>query len=889
VVCTLPAVCDADTDVCSNGYNITGSELAWHGFDYDANCSIGYVGTASVTKCETSGEFNLTGCSRARLPPLYAEAKLRLAAAPTGATVVGGVVQWGTGDENFTAFESKFKENMALALEIAESRISDVVVTAAAGAGRRLQTGGVDVGFRITDTGSGTGKPSAQAMNDLQEAIAVAEERGTSFELGELSVDTSAGLDVTLYRDGEEVEWGDSVAVQESYYEISWDDVRTDQSCPDGLESGGSDYCITPMDNTVATCTCDLTAFVCDVTAEGGCGCDPDCEDTAAGDFLLGIGLLPEGTIENTVRYCADLDSANVDNHAFGSATLEDEGFTLATEFEENQLCVVKENSPSLGNFYTDPGEITSASASIETDHVMRISIDADDYSSVTNEYTFTAKSVSAPSSKEEYEYGDPLLALRSPVCTDLSDASSCTATGGSCVWNTGASPPCSRAVECSGGPDHIVLPTVGLNGACSDETGTAFGQGTSPTSCVRRPTGTLEDVCEYEFSARPYVGSSDEPRCFARKPDAKEPVQVVPRIRTHDGTVTLYPHDWTPASTSAIPETTYDAGAKVCKNAVAKVQYTVTHNGRGVVSEVEVELWYKDVTDAFTTQEFGVRYVGPKTETALAQAAGNERLERSGMPGYLPGTPVLSGRLATDSFTRSGGEEATKYAVEERVGGMAVVGMGHGGRCLGGARDVKYGHDAVGACTIALNRAELKTACEAQGTDSSGVTTLYTPLFNAADMVVGVFGDADPNKRAEWVELRQDGAVAPASWNEELGMCDRLVTGLSVTVYTAAVGNELEPQNKIVGVYHSYVTTPVTFAASNPNLRPEIELRTVVTFVDLPDRIMEEQVLAAPRIVPTMPADFFYPFTLSTSGAAPNGGVPLLAALAISLLLVRW
>ena len=102
----------------------------------------------------------------------------------------------------------------------------------------------------------------------------------------------------------------------------------------------------------------------------------------------------------------------------------------------------------------------------------------------------------------------------------------------------------------------------------------------------------------------------------------------------------------------------------------------------------------------------------------------------------------------------------------------------------------------------------------------------------------------------------------------------------------TAAVGNELQPQNKIVGAYYSWVTTSVQFRKP---VTQEIELRSVVTFVELPDRIMVEQVLAAPRIVPAMPADFFYPFTLSTSGSTPNGGVPVLAVLVLSLLTARW
>merc|ERR1712054_489775 len=205
----------------------------------------------------------------------------------------------------------------------------------------------------------------------------------------------------------------------------------------------------------------------------------------------------------------------------------------------------------------------------------------------------------------------------------------------------------------------------------------------------------------------------------------------------------------------------------------------------------------------------------------------------------------------------------------------------------MGGSRQVKYGHDAMGACNLELSKSELEDACRDQGTEDGVVKTLYTtgntPLFNATGFLVGVFGDSDPTKRAAWVELVQDGIVEEAAWSDN-GLCDGLVTGLSVTIYTAAVGNELEAQNKIVGAYYSYITTPVRFERALPELRQAVELRTVVTFVELPDRIMVEQVLATPRIVPGLPADFFYPFTLSTSGTTPNAGMPLLTVLAASL-----
>lgn len=865
VICTLPSACDADTQLCTNGYNLTGSVLDRIGFDYNATCTDGYARTADgplVAACTTSGPFILQGCVRLRPPPVYVEATLRL---PNAEQIVGlrttninpgDEVQWDDLDKK-AAFESTFKTSMAEALGVSENRITQITVTVASASGRRLQTGtaGVDVNFRLEDTYTGAGTSSAQAMNELQAQIELAEVRGTPFAIGDFSVDTST-FEFQVLRDGDPVEWGDPVTVAESYYEIDWDnDVRPGQSL---------EYIETPQED-VPLCTCDLTNFICDITPDGGCRCDPDCLEFLPAE---GIGSLPEGTIEKTVTYCADLDSANVETHALGVATLDEEGFTLSKEFEENQLCVIRTNSPSLGNFYTDPGKAiydspSSITSSVTADHIMRIDIDAGDYSSETETYTFATKSDPFVEARDFYAYGDALLAH-------------------------------NEDDECFAGTPHLILPSTGLDGACSDETGTYVGQSESSTACVRRPASTLEESCAYAFSAKPYIGrpDDDKTRCFRAQPDATGHTKVSIKVRQHYGTEDYAPHCFqSSCGPETIPETRYDDGSNVCKNAVAKVQYTVIHNGRGTVDDVVVELWYTDATETFIEQQFGVQYVMKSVfedfdtfAEVSKDTATKERVERSGSPGYVPGAPVLFGREATYTY---GDPLKTKYAVEEREGGMAVVGMGYGGRCLGGAQQVKYGHDAVGACNVGLNRDDLQAACESQGPG----TTLYTPLFNSSDFVIGVFGDSDPTRRAEWVKLEQEGDVPTGDWvcpDQLPCMCQRLVTGLSVTIYTAAVGNELQPQNKIVGAYFSYVTTSVRFDAPSEQVEQGIELRNVVTFVELPDRIMKEQVLAAPRIIPTMPADFFYPFTLSTSGSTPNGGVPLLVVLTMCLLMAR-
>ena len=137
-------------------------------------------------------------------------------------------------------------------------------------------------------------------------------------------------------------------------------------------------------------------------------------------------------------------------------------------------------------------------------------------------------------------------------------------------------------------------------------------------------------------------------------------------------------------------------------------------------------------------------------------------------------------------------------------------------------------------------------------GEDGGGVTTMYTPLLNGTDDHVGLFGDSNQYVMAEWIPIQQDGTVAPGDWNSDTGVCTNLVTRMHLTLYTAAVGNVLEPQNKIVGAYRSYGMETVGHSGSD-NLKQRMELRTVVTFVELPNRVLEEQVRATAP-VPCVP-----------------------------------
>merc|ERR1719235_1732926 len=138
----------------------------------------------------------------------------------------------------------------------------------------------------------------------------------------------------------------------------------------------------------------------------------------------------------------------------------------------------------------------------------------------------------------------------------------------------------------------------------------------------------------------------------------------------------------------------------------------------------------------------------------AKMEGIASSRSQRSGQPGYRPGMPLLAGRLVGP-----GPDPEVKNAIAERAGGLAVAGAAIGGACLGGAKSVKFGYDSVSACSVKLTRAELRVACDAQGTnDDSPDTTLFSyfqpqPLagHNVSDTHIGIFGDASSILLNDW------------------------------------------------------------------------------------------------------------------------------------------
>lgn len=314
------------------------------------------------------------------------------------------------------------------------------------------------------------------------------------------------------------------------------------------------------------------------------------------------------------------------------------------------------------------------------------------------------------------------------------------------------------------------------------------------------------------------------------------------------------------------------------CQNALLSAALTVTYDGAGAVTGAEAVLEVANLTAAAATavgipQQFSLTFKdadGPATEPAnnlFARA-------KSGNPGYLDGLPVVAGSVVTQG---SGSDE--KRAVQPLSGGLEVFAPTGGGTCPsagsaeGQGTPVLFGYDAVVECGEELTAALLKARCE------SGAAP---PALEVNATRVGLFGNADPLRANQWLELAVAAAGPAGTYTAATGTCSELVDGVHYEFVVARVGQATSPQRKIVAARARYSTTE--WALPRGAASAVLPLRATASFHLLGDSQLEGFVPPAPPLLPELPQDLFFPFTTSAAPprvAGPHAAVGLAVAVA--------
>ncbi|ORY20141.1 hypothetical protein LY90DRAFT_517048 [Neocallimastix californiae] len=126
-------------------------------------------------------------------------------------------------------------------------------------------------------------------------------------------------------------------------------------------------------------------------------------------------------------------------------------------------------------------------------------------------------------------------------------------------------------------------------------------------------------------------------------------------------------------------------------------------------------------------------------------------------------------------------------------------------------------------------------------------------------------FGNSTVNNAWEWIQMIQPENVST------LSSCDSLPTELALQFIWADVGSLKNPQPMIVGARAIYGTSGNICTCTTGNYNENdcdvnrkklsYNIRTTVSFLRLPDHGTELYVPRAPRLIPAVQEDLFYPF----------------------------
>jgi hypothetical protein len=617
----------------------------------------------------------------------------------------------------------------------------------------------------------------------------------------------------------------------------------------------------TPTLREMGPCTCNLNAGLCDAS----CGCDPDC---TAADIALFASFLPDGPVTQNLTSCVDPDLVRVNKRG-----------DLTANLLGNLMCVTKENYPTKGTFLTTPTAFTATQLN--------------DVRGMYDGATFPS-------------------ALAASTAT-----SSSTSTSSSTAYSTGASIP--RALKTDDGaggftlsytsPAYLSVPSTDMQGACSDASPARFLADSASASCLRSSRDVVPAVaCAAGGSFAPStvltsmaVGATPG----ATLADTTGWVSVlIADVYTADAATGTFTHTYDIATAVAagqqLEEVTpyafaapvWDAATCTCTGALLSASYSVAYSSAGAITRVNATAVVGTVTAVLPCaagpvsfrQSWGAVFPAAGTFQATAAVAHLDSglvtaFTRSGNPGYLQGAPVLAGSLVdvTDP-TAADPTAVVGTAIARSVGGLSALVFDAAGEChptsdpismLRFTRAAAVGASSAYDCAVPLTRAQLETLC----TDAAGLQQYLLPTQTH----VGVWGNASAENLFDWLAITTESfPTTTGTWIDETSTCANLVTTLNIEIITADYGSKYNPQRAVVSARASYARQAVQFTQATATATQRVSVGATVSFLHWPWSGIKEVVPSSPPVLPSLPADFLYPFYMPSNSAAAGSAAGL-------------
>ena len=302
------------------------------------------------------------------------------------------------------------------------------------------------------------------------------------------------------------------------------------------------------------------------------------------------------------------------------------------------------------------------------------------------------------------------------------------------------------------------------------------------------------------------------------------------------------------------------------CFNAVRKVCHEIFYDSETGVVKIETQFTRINLTGSrgYLRQFFEVKFTPSDSKSK------DDEEVWSGNPGYafhsaLVAALIPESRLTNESIWAKTHSQRLQLPVLTATDGTCLLGKDLK------MRDVFFGVNFRSSCFV-----NMKTVTQGEGS-SNVCQKLQTYLMSLLDTRsnvthTGIFGNSNTSIVSDWIPIRSENELpqvqdpaetAPLTASQK---CPYLVTGLSYEIHYAFTGLLDEPQAKILSVFRKYkgrTSVQIDSLSSSPG--SAVEAFTSVSFFDM-THSRRSVYAPAPVLKLQLPADFFYPFFISSS-----------------------
>jgi hypothetical protein len=379
-------------------------------------------------------------------------------------------------------------------------------------------------------------------------------------------------------------------------------------------------------------------------------------------------------------------------------------------------------------------------------------------------------------------------------------------------------------------------------------------------------------------------------------------PVPLVNTTNATTGASQLAPPEWWSRNT------TWDASTQTCYNAVAGLKYTLTYNTAGYITAARVDLVLTHLAAAAAAtsnssssmlalqQTFQVAYnnidsVAPNATIVARVVSGN--------PGYITGLPVQAGIAVSAADQAAVAYQPAGLQIMAAAGPMGscfaqqVAGASQQtfwealGKATPSTTPVLFGVDASSSCTVEMTYETFVNNITEWCVDMSA-----SPLFQApAGLVLGIYGNADPLQRHDWISLEVDRkGIQPTTRSPMPGalLCNNFIDAVDVELLWTKSGTTRSPQPMLLAA-RAVLKQSAWRWRQEPLIgaTQKFTISSSVTFVELKlgssqrSNYKPEPV----SVMPQLAYDIFYPFDIIVgSSARPAPSKLFIALLALAL-----